>query len=96
MFEPDPGPRKQQRSRMTFSLAALMMLMFMCAVLSALLAGMMRHKGGSDYEYYVLAMYVLASVAAPMGVMIVISLFVHFRKRKRVPRKEEKSGTLND
>jgi hypothetical protein len=90
MFEPDPGPRKQQRSRMTFSLAALMMLMFMCAVLSALLAGMMRHGDGRQYGY------ILASVAAPMGVMILISLFVHFRKRKRVPRKEEKSGTLND
>ena len=76
MLKPDPDFRRPQRGRMTFSLAALMLLMLMCAVLSALLAGMMRHGDGTQY------MYVLASVAAPMGVMILLSLFVQYWRRK--------------
>lgn len=85
MVEPNPDPRRPQRSRMTFSLAALMLLMLMCSVLSALLAGMMRHGGGQQYGY------VLASVVAPVGVMIALSLLLHFRKQRyrRRPRHDD-------
>jgi hypothetical protein len=91
-FEPDPETRRPQRGKLTFSLATLMLVTFMCAVLSALLAGLKRYEG--EVERY----YILAIIAAPMGVMVLVSLFVHFRsrKRRRLPRKEEKSGTLND
>lgn len=70
---------------MTFSLAALMLLMLMCAILSALLAGMMRHGDGKQYGY------VLASVIAPVGVMIAISVFLHFRKERyrKPPRQDD-------
>lgn len=72
--------RRPQRSRLTFGLASLMLLMLMCSILSALLAGMMRHRGGNQYGY------VLVSVAAPVGVMIALSILLHFRQRRRRPR----------
>ena len=84
MSEPDSPPPR--RNRFTFGLAAMMLLMLMCSILSALLAGMMRHGDGDQYAY------VLVSVAAPVGVMIAISLWAQARKtrkRRRPPELEE-------
>jgi len=70
------------RRRWTFSLATLLMVMLACSVLSALLAGLMRAKDGNQYGY------VLASVAAPVVILMVLSVGLQLRQYFRRYRRK--------
>ena len=70
MPDNDPSP---PRRRFQFSLGSLFLAMLLCSVLSAVLAGLLYpQRTGSTLPK---GSFTLLAAAAPMAVMIVLSLF---------------------
>jgi cytochrome b len=64
------GKQRQRRGRFQFGLAALMLVVMLAGVLAAVLSGILR----ADEEGIGGPVFVLLAVAAPMGLMIAMSL----------------------
>jgi hypothetical protein len=81
---PDAEPTPPPRQPFQFSLATLLLITALLSVLAAALAGMLRRQyGGSSLPS---GFFVVMAVAAPMAVMILISLLysvVRFLRRRR-------------
>ena len=70
--QPGPPRPKAPRGRYQFSLASLLMLMVLFSVLAAALGGMIRSTYGDSP--LPVGYLVIMAIAAPMGVLIVVSL----------------------
>ncbi len=82
-----PPPEREPRRRFQFSLGTMLLAVLPISVLSAAWAGMTGF--GARNSRFPQAFYVLLAAAAPMGVMIVISVFrgaIRLVDRFRRPR----------
>lgn len=77
-------PREPSRPRFQFHLSTLLLIMGLCSVLSAAVAGMLRRSLG--HSIMAPGFYVIMAAAAPVAVMILFSLalaVVRFFGRRR-------------
>lgn len=78
---PDPDPHQPSRRPFQFSLGCLLLVTTMVAVLAAALAGMWRaHHGDLAVNPEV---FRLMAIAAPLAVLMVVSLIYSLVKRLR-------------
>lgn len=73
------GQVKPPRRRYQFRLRTLFLITVLVAILSGVLSGILRRSGGTSTSA---ALYVAVGIMAPIGVMILFSLWSAAKRRK--------------